>query len=171
MQLIVILLLVIILLLAVANAFLLLYATKVNKSIDLLLEKGKLKDSKDALFAHIEKTKELEAALYTATERIQALEKTANISFQKLGFVRFNPFGELGGSQSFVIALLDSQNNGFVISSLFIKEGNRVYAKSVVGGQSGYVLSAEEKEAIARAGEIEKPQTSNHSKKHGKKTQ
>ena len=57
----------------------------------------------------------------------------------------------MGGNQSFVIALLDDKNNGFVISSLFIKEGNRVYAKAVKDGKSDYLLSNEEKEAIAIA--------------------
>jgi len=57
----------------------------------------------------------------------------------------------MGGNQSFVIALLDDKNNGFVISSLFIKEGNRVYAKAVKDGKSDHLLSDEEKEAINRA--------------------
>jgi hypothetical protein len=57
----------------------------------------------------------------------------------------------MGGNQSFVIALLDDKNNGFVISSLFVKEGNRVYAKAIREGKSDYLLSKEEVEAINRA--------------------
>ncbi|MCX6722418.1 MAG: DUF4446 family protein [Candidatus Staskawiczbacteria bacterium] len=70
---------------------------------------------------------------------------------QKTGIVRFNPFNEMGGNQSFVIALLDDKNNGFVISSLFSKEGNRVYAKTVKAGKSDHMLSSEEVEALNMA--------------------
>ena len=65
--------------------------------------------------------------------------------------MRFNPFNDLGGNQSFVIALLDNENSGFVISSLFVKEGNRVYAKAIRNGKSDHLLFDEEKEAIERA--------------------
>ncbi|OGZ63690.1 MAG: hypothetical protein A3A98_00110 [Candidatus Staskawiczbacteria bacterium RIFCSPLOWO2_01_FULL_40_39] len=122
-----------------------------NRAIDALLEKGKIKDLREVLFSQIEKTKDMEASIGQALERIKSLEDISKVAFQKIGVVRFNPFNEMGGNQSFVIALLDKENSGFVISSLFIKEGNRMYAKSVVKGKSDYTLSAEEKEAIARA--------------------
>jgi len=70
---------------------------------------------------------------------------------QKVGVVRFNPFKDIGGDQSFSIALLDEEDNGLVITSLYGREGNRVYAKPIEGGQSKYQLSDEEKEAISRA--------------------
>jgi hypothetical protein len=57
----------------------------------------------------------------------------------------------MGGNQSFVIAFLDQKNNGFVISSLFVKDGNRVYTKEVKDGKSDHTLSSEEKEAIEKA--------------------
>jgi hypothetical protein len=151
MEMLIFLLSAIILTLVVLNAFLLFYSLKTNKKIDLLLEKGKIKDLRDVLFGQIEKTKEQESQLKEVFDRIKNLENISEKTFQKIGIVRFNPFNDIGGNQSFVIALLDNQNNGFVISSLFIKEGNRVYAKSVVNGKSDYLLSNEEQEAITRA--------------------
>ena len=47
--------------------------------------------------------------------------------------------------------LLDEKNNGFVISSLFVQDGNRVYAKAIKDGNSEHTLSNEEKEAINKA--------------------
>lgn len=151
MGLITILLSIVILVLAVISCFLFFYYFKINKSIDLLLGKGKIKDLRNTLFSHIEKTKAIELELQQALDKIKSLEHISKITFQKIGFVRFNPFNDLGGNQSFIIALLDGQNNGFVVSSLFAQEGNRVYAKSVVNGNSEYKLSVEEKDAIARA--------------------
>ena len=150
-QLIIILLLLVILALVALSGFLFFYYFKVNKKIDLLLEKGKIKGLRNVLFSHIEKTKELDVGLKDAFNKIKSLEDISKISFQKMGVVRFNPFSDMGGNQSFAIALLDNQNNGFVISSFFVSEGNRVYAKSVVAGKSEYTLSGEEKDAIARA--------------------
>ncbi len=133
------------------NAFLFWYAFKANKKIDILLEKGNIKDLKDVLFKQIEKIKKQDLELKDIFSRIQKIENASEKNFQKLGVVRFNPFSEMGGNQSFIIALLDNQNNGFVLSSLFIKEGNRVYTKQIKNGKSDHLLSSEEKEAIARA--------------------
>lgn len=151
MQLIIILLLMVVLVLALWGCFLFFYYLRMNKAINLLLEKGKIKDLRNVLFSQIEKTKEIEFGLKESLERIKYLEDISKRTFQKIGVVRFNPFKDVGGNQSFVIALLDSRNNGFVISSFFIKEGNRVYAKQVIDGKSDHLLSDEEQEAIIRA--------------------
>ena len=137
--------------LAILNSFLVFYFYKTNKKFDQLLEKGKIKDLKEILFKQIDKTKSQEAVINKIIARIKSLENISEITLQKIGVVRFNPFDNLGGNQSFAIALLDRQNNGFVISSLFIKDGNRVYAKAVKNGLSEHPLSDEEKEALKRA--------------------
>jgi hypothetical protein len=75
-----------------------------------------------------------------------------NLSFRgihKIGMIRFNPFNDVGGDQSFSLALLNGKNNGVVISTLYSREGTRIYAKSVVAAASEkYPLTEEEKQAI-----------------------
>ena len=75
-----------------------------------------------------------------------------NLSFRsihKFGIIRFNPFSDIGGDQSFSVALLDGKNNGVVISSLHTKEGTRVYSKPIGKGEAEkYPLTEEEKQAI-----------------------
>ncbi len=71
--------------------------------------------------------------------------------FSKAGMVRFNPFDQVGGDQSFAIALLDRENSGIVISSLYGRNQSRFYGKPIENGKSTYSLSDEEKEAIQRA--------------------
>ncbi|HID86771.1 MAG TPA: DUF4446 family protein [Anaerolineae bacterium] len=85
------------------------------------------------------------------SQQAQRLEETLRRSLQQVGVVRFNPFPDTGGDQSFAIALLDAQGDGVVLSGLYSRAGVRVYAKPVKGGTSTYHLSAEEEEAIARA--------------------
>ncbi|MBI3522110.1 MAG: DUF4446 family protein [Chloroflexi bacterium] len=70
---------------------------------------------------------------------------------QRVGVVRFNPFSDTGGDQSFAIALLDTQGNGVVLSSLHGRADTRVFAKQVVQGRSRHQLSDEEQEAIRMA--------------------
>ena len=85
------------------------------------------------------------------SEELENLKKESKFSVQKIGIVRFNPFSEVGGDQSFSIALLDGNDNGVVITSLYTREGNRVYGKPIKNGRSEYSLSNEEKEVIEKA--------------------
>ena len=142
---------IIIFVLLIINVVLLLYFYKTNKKIDQLLEKGKIKDFRDIFLLQKEKNDDLENKINDAFLKIKNLEDTCEITIQKIGVVRFNPFDGIGGNQSFTIALLDNKNNGFLISSLFGKDGSRVYAKTVKQGKSDYSLSKEEVEAIDRA--------------------
>lgn len=87
--------------------------------------------------------------LYDITAKVHKLSLK---SIHKASVVRFNPFRDLGGDQSFSVAFLDADNDGVVISSLYSRDGVRVYAKAIKGGESiKYPLAEEEKEAIKRA--------------------
>lgn len=85
-----------------------------------------------------------EAKLEEFEPRVKLLEEISQISVQKVGFVRFNPFQDTGGDNSFVLALLDRKQNGVLISSLYMREGIRLYAKRVEGGRTKQQLSEEE---------------------------
>lgn len=85
------------------------------------------------------------------TKDFESFKRKSHFFIQKIGIVRFNPFKETGGDQSFSIALLDGNNSGLVVTSLYTREKNRIYAKPIKQGEPEYQLSAEEKEAIVRA--------------------
>ena len=70
---------------------------------------------------------------------------------QRVGLVRFNPFEDTGGNQSFALALLDAHGDGFIVSSLHARTVTRVYGKAVAGGKSEAALSGEEAEALRQA--------------------
>jgi len=71
---------------------------------------------------------------------------------QKIGFVRFNPFPQTGGDQSFSLSLLDEKDTGFVLSSLHSRDTTRFYAKTIKNGKAdGFKLSKEEQKAIQNA--------------------
>jgi len=83
--------------------------------------------------------------------KVDRLEEKNRQSISKIGVVRFNPFEGCGGNQSFSLAILDDEKRGAVITSLFSRDGNRVYAKPIENGRSTYPLSEEEKQAIEAA--------------------
>jgi len=96
--------------------------------------------------------------LDTVAERVEALnrlhrelETLSQQSIQKVGVVRFNPFTDTGGDQSFAVALLDAAGNGVVLSSLHGRADTRIFAKSVQAGRSKHALSDEEQAAIRKA--------------------
>jgi len=93
----------------------------------------------------------LEKKLDEISKKLIELEKINKFSLQKVGIVRYNPFSGVGSNQSFSIALLNSGDNGVIITSLYTREGNRIYAKPIKNGESDYQLSDEEKEAISKA--------------------
>ena len=97
------------------------------------------------------KCDDLEKKLAKLLKEMEELKKTSAFSIQKIGIVRYNPFSGVGSNQSFSAALLDSNNNGIVISSLYTREGNRVYGKPIKNSKSEYFLSEEEKTAIKKA--------------------
>ncbi|MEK7660156.1 MAG: DUF4446 family protein [Patescibacteria group bacterium] len=84
-------------------------------------------------------------------QRIDGIDDALSHAVQHVGVVRFNPFDDAGGDQSFALALLDARDTGVVVSSLYSREGTRLYAKPIVRGKSKYRLTEEEHDALAHA--------------------
>mgnify|MGYP001618925712 FL=1 len=95
--------------------------------------------------------KDLKDQLDDLFKELDTLKSESKFSIQKVGMVRFNPFKEVGGNQSFSLALLDGNNSGIVITSLYSRAENRFYGKTIKNGRSEYSLSREEKEVIEMA--------------------
>jgi hypothetical protein len=118
-------------------------------------------DLEAVLGQHLETVHQVGRDLDELTARTAILESAARHHFAKEGLVRFNPFPDTGGNQSFAMALLDESDNGFVLSSLHSRTGTRIYAKAVEMGKSDGSLSTEEQEAIdiARTKRTARPAT------------
>lgn len=82
---------------------------------------------------------------------IALIKDRAKNYFQKIALVRYNPFNQTGGNQSFSLALLDEENSGIVISSFHSREGTRLYAKVIEAGKTDNSFSKEEKTAVKEA--------------------
>jgi len=120
------------------------------------LTKGVTKKDLKSLLDELLKNFEKETAKTEDLAReIQKLQKENLYNIQKIGLIRFNPFEETGGNQSFSLAFLDGEESGLVLTSLHSREMTRIYSKPVKKGKAeSFELSAEEKQAIKVAKRI-----------------
>jgi Protein of unknown function (DUF4446) len=85
------------------------------------------------------------------TGKVASMDALVSKSVQHVGLVRFNPFQDTGGDQSFALALLDKKGDGVVISSLHSRTNTRFYAKPIKGWTAQTSLSEEEAKAVQLA--------------------
>lgn len=96
------------------------------------LSKGSAKKDLTSILRQLNTSIKLASVkLEQTSNRIDNIESADKLHFQKIGFVRFNPFSDTGGDQSFSLCLLDQNNNGIVITSLHSRNSTRLYAKEL----------------------------------------
>jgi len=142
-------LLIVFLFLLILILFLLYYL--MHRRVSIFFRKTKPRNFEFLIKELIQNSYQNQQELVKIETRLERLEKLSKKNLIKFGLVRFNPFKELGGNQSFALATLDLEDNGVVISSFFTKQGNRVYAKPIIKGKSEFSLSKEEQEALEKA--------------------
>lgn len=96
----------------------------------------------------LEELKDLRLKNREMENHINYIERNLLQCVQKMGIVRFNAFENVGSDLSYAVALLDSSDNGVVISSIYSRDNSTTYAKPVMSGKSKYSLSAEEIQAL-----------------------
>lgn len=122
-----------------------------KKNRDFFAESS-VKNIEELILAHSKNLKLLDKDIQELYNISNQINNLAGRGLHKFGLIRFNPFKDVGGDQSFSLALLNGKNDGVTISSLFTREGARIYSKSIIGGISQkHPLTEEEKEAIALA--------------------
>lgn len=82
---------------------------------------------------------------------LQLLFKRMETTFQKMGLIKYDAYKEMGGKLSYGLAVLDENNNGFLINSIHSSSGCYSYTKRIKGGRCNIMLSPEEEEAVQRA--------------------
>lgn len=113
-----------------------------------IVAKTKNGDLVKAIELVLNKEEENNKLLDKVAQELKRIEKSAEKPIQKIGIVRFNPFNETGGDQSFCLCLLDGYETGFIITGLHTRETTRVYVKPLQKAKSKYELSKEEQRAL-----------------------
>jgi len=112
----------------------------------------------DTLTEILEQLKDMNVKDRATKDMMRVLSKQVKDSYQKIGFVKYNAFKGMGGNLSFVLALLDDNNSGFILDAVHSREGCYMYLKEVEQGATETILGSEEQEALEQAlGYVKRP--------------
>ena len=111
----------------------------------------KAADLEDVLTTLIKDLESLQKSKNKIETDIDNIENRLKKSIRGLSTVRFNPFTDSGGNQSFAIAMLNEEGDGVIVSSLYSRERMSVFAKPVKNHASEYDLTNEERDALSKA--------------------
>lgn len=116
------------------------------------LSRGKDTESlEDIILNFFERVESLEEGEKMTRAALNAIKDNLKITYQKKGLVKYDAFREMSGALSYSLALLDKENNGVLISSMYSREGCYTYAKDIKNGECKINLSEEEAEALKQA--------------------
>lgn len=79
------------------------------------------------------------------------VDRKLSKSIRNVETLRFNPFVDAGGNQSFAISFMNDEGNGVVMSSLYARDRMSIFAKPIINGKSEFELSSEEKEVLDKS--------------------
>ena len=127
------------------------WAMNTEKRLKRFFLGKKANDLEDTITTLEDNISELKSAKDKVEKDIVEINQKLKKSIRGLETIRFNPFPDQGSNQSFAISLLNEENNGVVISSLYSRERMSIFAKPIKNGKSEYELTAEEKEALKKA--------------------
>lgn len=94
------------------------------------------------------KLNEMEKTQEQIKEHLITVDSRLDKSIRNIETIRFNPFDDAGGNQSFAIAFMNDEKNGVVMSSLYARDRMSIFAKPIINGKSEFELSNEEKEVL-----------------------
>lgn len=111
----------------------------------------KAKDLEDTIHILEEDIAKLTKSKENTEKELNTINSKLKKSLRGLETIRFNPFPDQGSNQSFAIGILNEENDGVVISSLYSRERMSIFAKPIKSGKSEYELTEEEKKALDKA--------------------
>ena len=124
---------------------------KLHKRFAVLLTDESESSMEIMLREHLEERRNLQKQVESIDHRTATLERKMQRSKRHVGLVRYDAFQDIGGLQSFAMAIYDDNGDGAVVSSIVGRADNKVYGKNIVGGKSDRNLGEEEQQAILEA--------------------
>jgi hypothetical protein len=126
--------------------------SKLNKTYKMFMTGADAKNLEGQVLARFSDIDELKADTKKINNEIAKIKENLMITYQKVGIVKYDAFKEMGGKLSFVMALLDKNNNGILLNSVHSsREGCYTYLKEIIKGESFLELSDDERMALDQA--------------------
>ena len=114
--------------------------------------KGKnAEDLDDILHDTLDKMDKIELSNQRAMIKLDEALNSIGSTYKKSGIVKYDAFKEMGGNLSFALAMLNSDNNGFILNTMHGRESSYTYIKEIVNGEAYSTLGEEESEALDKA--------------------
>lgn len=124
---------------------------KLRRKLDRYMRGKDAESLEETILSCMEKAEKVDQMNQILREDIIGLRKNQKITFQKMGMIRYNAFREMSGDLSYALALLDQEENGFLINSVYSREGGYSYIKEIKNGESEILLSEDEQKALEKA--------------------
>ena len=124
---------------------------KVNQRFKNFMRGKDAESLEEVIVKYLDKIDKLEEENNERKKQINNITENLLITYQKIGIVKYDAFKEMGGKLSFSLALLDKQNNGFILNAMHSREGCYTYVKEIIDGNSYIALGEEEKKALDMA--------------------
>lgn len=121
---------------------------KLKKRYKAFMEGKDGQSLEEILMSRIDQIEALAESEKENRDSIHKIFENMEITFQKVGMVKYDAFQEMGGKLSFSLALLNKKNDGFIINAMHSREGCYTYIKEIIDGNSFIALAQEEKEAL-----------------------
>ena len=118
---------------------------------DRFMQGSKAKSLEKKMLELFEEQNIQKSVLDNHSRQIKDLYRKHKDAFQKMGFVKYDAFKEMGGKLSFCLVLLDERDNGYLLNSVHSSDGCYSYTKRIKAGQSDLELSPEEAVALKKA--------------------
>lgn len=144
-------LIVIILILFILLIIALLKISNLTKRYDRLMRGANAKSMEKQILGLFDDIEYLKHDTIENKREIKHIYKRLETTFQKIGLVKYDAFNQMGGRLSYALALLDENNNGFIVNSVHGTDGSYSYTKEIHGGECEISLGAEEEKALTMA--------------------
>jgi hypothetical protein len=100
------------------------------------------------LHAHLDTVAQTVRRMEALEQAVAVLQAQLPSCLRQANLIRYDAFEDVGGEQSFSLALLDAHGDGVVLTSVYSRMDVRVYAKAIHNGQASHALSKEEERAL-----------------------
>ena len=144
-------LVVIILFLIILNIVNIRSISKLKKKYDKFMLGKNAESLENEITDLFEDNKFIKNSIEKNKKDIHALYRKFESSLQKVGIIKYDAFDQIGGKLSFCMALLDENNNGFILNSVYGAEGCYTYTKEIKNGNCETSLGQEEEKALSIA--------------------
>ena len=138
----------ILLILIIINIF---SISKLKKKYKIFMMGNNAKSLENEIITLFEDNKFIKNSIEKNRKDIRVLYHKLESTIQKAGIIKYDAFNQMGGKLSFCLALLDENNNGFILNSVHGTEGCYTYTKKIEKGQCDIPLGKEEEEALKEA--------------------